>query len=69
MKRMIKRTEITIETVEITTTRMARRETENGEAPRREMPDPVRTLSGSEHLGETIMENAIEEKKENEKPI
>ena len=69
MKRMIKRTEITIETVEITTTRLARRETENGEASESEMPDPVLALSGSAHLGETILENRIEEKRENEKPI
>jgi hypothetical protein len=65
---MIKRTEITIETVEITTTRHTRPETENGGASGSETPDRVRALSGGAHLGETIIENGIEEKK-NEKPI
>jgi hypothetical protein len=68
MKRMIKRTEITIETVEITTTRHTRRETDNGVPSGSETPNPVRTLSGSAHLGETVIENGIEEKK-NEKAI
>ena len=67
MKRMIKRTEITIETVEITTTRHTRRETETGDAFGNDATDSLLRLSGIAVPNER--ENEIEEKKEDEKAI
>jgi hypothetical protein len=67
MKRTIKRTEITIETVEITTIRRSPQEAGEDEAFRNVMADPPLRLSGTSASVELIRQIEIEEKKKNDK--
>jgi hypothetical protein len=67
MRRTIKRTEITIETVEITTIRRTRQETGEEETLRSEESHPPLMLSAIVGPVELNRENEIEEKSTNDK--
>ena len=60
MRRMIKRTEITIETVEITTTRRGRPTPEQGDKVSDEWIPTTLTVGGTAEPAETNSENEIE---------
>ncbi|HUR97355.1 MAG TPA: hypothetical protein VMZ26_04725 [Pyrinomonadaceae bacterium] len=64
MKRTIKRTEITIETVEITTIRRSLQEAGDEEAFRNVMADPRLMLSTAAEPAQQVRQIEIEEKKE-----
>ena len=67
MKRTIKRTEITIETVEITTIRRTGQEAGDDEAFRNVMADPTLNLSATAGPVELVRQIENEEKDENDK--
>ena len=66
MKRTIKRTEITIETVEITTIRRGRQEAGEEDAFRSEVTHSPLMLSGTAAPVDLIRRNEIEEKTDND---
>ena len=67
MKRTIKRTEITIETVEIKTIRRTAQEAGDDEAFRNVMADPPLILSATAGPVELVRQIENEEKNENDK--
>ena len=67
MKRTIKRTEITIETVEITTIHRTPQEAGEEEAFRNVMADPPPMLSAATGPAEPVRQIENEERKENDK--